>query len=392
MVYRQQRARRFAGYPQLICGAAFQTATSTTSVPPRAIGRSFPECAPPYSRQPVAPDIAQLRVAAADIKSTIFGHAEFTTFKNRQSPLSCSRNGSTANTSRLYAICQRRPSEGSWSRLLRKIYSPRSRRPSWLTPTCPYQRLMDYWADTMQDDCYLIAADGWKAGAQPREIRQVKNKENKLVWAEPHDFKKGKHRFKSDLIPAAILIDRYFPAERDAITTIEAELVAIEQQLDEKREEQSGEEGLLAEIIEGEGEKQKITGKAVKGRLREIAMDPDYGDERLALEEYAALLDQQAETKVRLKAVQEVLEAKLVAKYSTLTEDEIKSLVVDDKWLASIRVAVKGELDRVSHTLTSRVRQLAERYAASLPQLTDEVGKLASRVGEHLTEMGAVWK
>ena len=75
-----------------------------------------------------------------------------------------------------------------------------------------YQHLMDYWAETMQDDCYLIAADGWKAGAQPREIRQVKNKDGKLVWPEPHDFKKGKRRFKSDLIPAAILIARYFAA------------------------------------------------------------------------------------------------------------------------------------------------------------------------------------
>ena len=61
---------------------------------------------------------------------------------------------------------------------------------------------MDYWAETMQDDCYLIAADGWKAGAQPREIRQVKNKDNKLVWPETHDYKKGKRRFKSDLVPA----------------------------------------------------------------------------------------------------------------------------------------------------------------------------------------------
>ena len=26
-----------------------------------------------------------------------------------------------------------------------------------------YQHLMDYWAQTMQDDCYTIAADGWKA-------------------------------------------------------------------------------------------------------------------------------------------------------------------------------------------------------------------------------------
>ena len=26
-----------------------------------------------------------------------------------------------------------------------------------------YQHLMDYWSETMQDDCYIIAADGWKA-------------------------------------------------------------------------------------------------------------------------------------------------------------------------------------------------------------------------------------
>jgi type I restriction enzyme M protein len=142
-------------------------------------------------------------------------------------------------------------------------------------------------------------------------------------------------------------------------------------------------------VIEGEGEKQKITGKAVKGRLKEIAKDPDYADE--ALEEYAALLDHQAETKVRLKAAQENLEAKLDTKYSTLTEDEIKALVIEDKWLPSIAAAVQGELRRVSQTLTGRIRQLAERYATPLPQLTEEVAYLASRVDEHLKRMGAVW-
>ncbi|MEO9649625.1 MAG: M48 family metallopeptidase [Roseobacter sp.] len=47
---------------------------------------------------------------------------------------------------------------------------------------------MDYWADQMQDDCYLIAADGWTSGVQPREIVKVKNKDNKLVWPEPADY------------------------------------------------------------------------------------------------------------------------------------------------------------------------------------------------------------
>ena len=68
----------------------------------------------------------------------------------------------------------------------------------------------------------------------------MKNKDGKLVWPEAHDYKKGKCRFKSDLIPAAILLDRYFAAERDAIEALEGELAALEQQLDEMREEHGG--------------------------------------------------------------------------------------------------------------------------------------------------------
>ncbi len=168
---------------------------------------------------------------------------------------------------------------------------------------------MDYWAETMQDDAYLIAADGWVKGAQPREIVQVKDKNNKLTWPEPHDYLKGKRRFKSDLVPAPILVARYFAAERDAIEALDNQLATLEQQLDEMREENSGEEGLLAEVIEGEGDKQKITAKAVKARLKEIGKDPLYADERAALEAYADLLEQQTEAKAKRKAAQEDLDA-----------------------------------------------------------------------------------
>ena len=71
-----------------------------------------------------------------------------------------------------------------------------------------------------------------------------------------------------------------------------------------------------------------------------------------------------------------------------LTEDEIKTLVVDDKWLATLAAAVQGELDRVSQTLTGRIRLLADRYASPLPQLTDEVAQLAATVAGHLKKMG----
>ncbi len=87
-----------------------------------------------------------------------------------------------------------------------------------------------------------------------------------------------------------------------------------------------------------------------------------------------------------------MLETTIAVKYVTLTEAEIKTLVIDDKWLATVAEAVRGELDRVSHTLTGRIRQLAERYANSLPEIVDEVAKLSSRVEQHLRQMGASWR
>ena len=331
----------------------------------------------------------RLKLPISEVKAAIFGHAEFVRFNDTVTHHL--RQWKKANAAHLTGFDR----DGHPKLLIETIAEnllATFREAPLLDAYDVYQHLMDYWAGTMQDDCYLIAADGWEAGALPREIRQVRNKDGKLAWPEAHDYKKGKRRFKSDLIPAAILIAHYFTAERDAIEALEGELAAIEQQLDERREEQSGEDGLLSELIEGEGDKQKITAKAVKARLKEIGEDPDYADERKAVDEYSALLDQQTETKARLKAALEELDAKLDAKYPKLTEDEIKTLVVDDKWLATLAGAVQDELDRVSQTLTGRIRQLAERYAITLPELTDEVATLASYVDDHLKKMGAVWK
>ena len=110
------------------------------------------------------------------------------------------------------------------------------------------------------------------------------------------------------------------------------------------------------------------------------------------LEAYADLLEEQSEAKAERKAAQEDLDQKIDAKYPRLTEAEIKMLVLDDKWMARLSAAVQGELDRVSQTLTGRIRQLAERYAMPLPSLTEEVATHTARVEEHLKKMGAVWK
>ena len=335
------------------------------------------------------PGYAALKLPIADLKSTIFAHPEFTAFTTKASTLFTQWRA--ASVVQLKGLAQGGHPKPLIESIAEDLLTTFKTAPL-LDAYDVYQHLMDYWAETMQDDCYLIADAGWKAGALPREIRQVKNKDGKLAWPEKEDFRRGKRRFKSDLVPGAILIARYFVAERDAIIGLEADLAGVEQQLDETREEQSGEEGLLAEVIEGEGEKQKITAKGLKARLKEIGRDPDYAEERQALKDYAARVDRQAEAKTQLKAAQDDLEAKLDAKYPTLTEDDIKTLVVDDKWLATIAVAVQGELDRVSQTLTGRIRQLAERYATPLPALIEEVTTLTARVDEHLKKMGAVWK
>ena len=331
---------------------------------------------------------SDLAIPISELKPTIFSHAEFTAFTGTARKLYT--QWQAAHIPLLKGLAQDGHPKALIEAISENLLATFKTAPL-LDAYDIYQHLMDYWAETMQDDCYLIADAGWTAGALPREIRQLKNKDGKLVWPEKEDFRKGKRRFKSDLVPAELLIARYFAAERDAIAAQEAELAGIEQQLDETREEHSGEDGILSEVIEGEGDKQKITAKAVKARLKDIRDDPEYAEERQALEDYAALLDQQTAAKANLKAAQDQLETKLGAKYPALSENDIKTLVVDDKWLASIEAAVQGELDRVSQTLTGRIRQLAERYATPLPQLTEEVSLLAARVDEHLKKMGAVW-
>ncbi|PKO44361.1 MAG: type I restriction endonuclease subunit M [Betaproteobacteria bacterium HGW-Betaproteobacteria-3] len=334
------------------------------------------------------PGYTYLRLPIAEVKPAIFGHAEFTAFN--QAATQRFAQWRTAATQQFTAFGKGGHPKAlieATAEALLTTFKPAKLHDAYDI----YQHLMDYWASVLQDDTYLIAADGWVQGAQPREVKQVKDKNNKLVWPEPHDYLKGKRRFKSDLVPASILVAKYFAPERAAIDALDNLLATLEQQLDEMLEEHSGEDGLLAEVIEGEGDKQKISAKAVKARLKDVAKDADYADERKVLTAYAAVLDQQAAAKTKLKAAQEALDAKIDAKYPKLTEADIKTLVVDDKWMAHLSSAVQGELDRVSQTLTGRIRELAERYATPLPKLTDEVATLAARVDEHLKRMGAVW-
>ena len=178
-------------------------------------------------------------------------------------------------------------------------------------------------------------------------------------------------------------------SEQATIEKLEADIVALQQEMEELTEEHGGEGGLLEDA---KNDKDKITKVSVAARLKEIKSDADAEEERKRLADYLALSEQEGAANVTLKAAQDRLTVEVFQQYGKLTEDEVKTLVVDDKWLATLAAGVQGELDRVSQTLTGRIRELAQRYAAPLPQLTDEVATLARRVEKHLRQMGAVWE
>ena len=328
------------------------------------------------------PGYSQLRVPIAEIKSAIFAHAEFTTFNESATKLFA--KWKATNTPRLKGIAKGGKPKALIETLSEDLLATFEKAPL-LDAYDMYQHLMDYWVETMQDDVYMLVADGWREAAKPRLITEDREKKTK----EKPDFTVGRQKFKAELIPVALIIARYFAAEQAAIGKLEAEVAAIAQQMEELAEEHAGEGGLLEDA---KNDKDKLTKASVAARLKAIKTDRDAADERKVLEDYVALCEQEAATAVKLYAAQNALMGKVAAKYGKLTEEEIQTLVVDDKWLATLAATVQGELDRVSHTLTGRIRQLAERYGTPLPQLTGEVDALSARVDGHLKKMGAVWE
>ena len=330
------------------------------------------------------PGYARLQPAPAEVKRAILEHPEFSSFKRKVEGIFADwRNATTPS---LTGFGKNGYPRELIETIAEDLLAAFSHLPL-LDAYDIYQHLMDYWAESMLDDAYLIAADGWVKGAQPREIVRVKDKNNRLIWPEPHDYLKGRRRFKSDLLPAPILVARYFAAERSALEALDDRLAALEYQLDEMREENNGEDGLLAEVIEGKANRPKINAKAVNARLIKIGADPTYADERTALETYSNLLQQQSKVRAKRKTAQEDLDQKINAQYSELTEAEIKTLVVDEKWIARLSVSVQSEIDRVSRELAGRIDQLAERYAAPLSISIEDVQALSDRVQSHFKAM-----
>jgi type I restriction enzyme M protein len=321
------------------------------------------------------PGYLDLAVAKEAIKPTIYGHGEFVTFMQSMEVLFNGWRQRSARKLRGLSVgfqpkaLIKEVSEDLLTHYTGKLL---------IDKYDVYQHLMDYWASIMQDDCYLIAADGWKATTY-RVIEVKKNKDG----TPGKEVDKG---WTCDLVPKSLIVARYFAAQQKAITNLEVKLESLTAQLDEMEEEQSGEEGAFAEL-------EKVTFATVRARLKELAKEGGdlNHDEFQVISEYLDLCAQEAELKRALKEAETKLDALAYAKYPTLTEAEIKKLVVDDKWLAALDAAIHGEMDRISQSLSRRVKELAERYETSLPHQVKKVLDLEQVVNRHLQGMGFVW-
>ncbi|MBI5037744.1 MAG: type I restriction-modification system subunit M [Candidatus Kerfeldbacteria bacterium] len=239
-----------------------------------------------------------------------------------------------------------------------------------------YQHLMNYWDEVMQDDAYILTTEGWKAGnVVTRLQREGKGKKKDI---------EGLPGLEGRLIPVSLMIGTYFSNEQAELDELSVRLEQIAAEMDELKDEHGGEEGLLTEVIDND----KISKGAVQKRIKEIKDDSDFADELKVLEAYFANFESEAETKKLIKDREKALEAKILAKYPKLTLDEVKTLVVDRKWMDSLQGMILGQVERLAQSLASRVQQLAERYAEPLPALTKSVEALTLTVNGHLTRMG----
>jgi len=248
-----------------------------------------------------------------------------------------------------------------------------------------YEQLLTYWNETMQDDAYIIAIEGWKADlytpqpaakkAKDGTIKAVKEKKA----ATPDDV-------VCDLLPVSVVIDAFFIELKTLIQAAEERIAENEALLNELQEEEA-ENYLDADTFENK----TLSDGTIKKKLKEMKGKANAKEEMKVLERYLNLKEEIADAKRVQKVLKYELLTKLTDKYEQLTEAEIKELVVEKKWFATLAARLDGEMQRISQTLTTSISDFAERYGQTLPEIDREINGLEDKVNQHLAAMGFNW-
>jgi len=206
------------------------------------------------------PNFWNLNIAKDEIKSAIFKHPEFISFSKKMDKVFAKwQTKNAAYLKDLEEACLPKEVIKEISEGLLKNYQSKDL----IDRYDVYQHMMDYWAETMQDDLYELTADGWKAGNVVTRIIKKTKKSGKETSKEVA----GIEGLEGQLIPPGLIIQEYFEAEQTAIDTLQSEQDVVVSEMDELREENSGEDGLLTEAMD---DKQKISKKNLDARIKKL--------------------------------------------------------------------------------------------------------------------------
>ncbi|WP_120830803.1 type I restriction-modification system subunit M [Helicobacter pylori] len=239
-----------------------------------------------------------------------------------------------------------------------------------------YQLFKDYYNEVLQDDWFLLSFNDFKSAKELRKLTPLKDKNKKANYLEEPDFVIQKTYYKSDLIPKHLIKQRFFEKETKELEELENALNEKEALLDEFIEEHSNEEGLFDGL--------KINESVLKKELKNAT---DLEDEEILKTALELLEAKNKALKMKNKAY-EALELKAFHQYEKLEINEIKDLIIKDKWLNSLKNALENKIQKRINAFISALNEIISSYSNSLLELDKEVKESESKVLEHLKDLG----
>ena len=237
-----------------------------------------------------------------------------------------------------------------------------------------YEQLMNYWAETMQDDVYMIMADGWKLNLRPKLKEDKKEKEMVPVVV------KTWNDLESDLLPVEYIVNRFCKSELEACDELSASIAFMENEVTSLVEEND-------DVFDTKNfEKEKVNLASVKKRAKVTK-----GEEQARLIEWLDLQNAIKAEKAKLKEANDKLLSRVKEEYDLLTQNEMKvKNLVKEKWVNAISTRIESELSRSIEQLKGQLSAISDRYDQTLPSIDQEVEDYESRVNAHLAQMGFV--
>lgn len=243
-----------------------------------------------------------------------------------------------------------------------------------------YEVLLSYWNETMSDDVYVLVQDGYKAVHEIEVFKKTTTKKKK----DGTEVKQVKETgWDGKLVPKALIVEMFFSVQQKAIDDTETVISAAQVELDEMIEN-AEDDSVINIVLKENG---KIDKKELNYQLKVLLNE----DDLVILKRLHKLLLRVENGNKVLKQLRTELDAKAREQYPKLTDDQCMELLINDKWYRSLVSGVYALYTAVSHRISERVVELADRYEKTMPQLETEVVELESKVKSHLERMGFVW-